>query len=392
MERRLLLLFAVACGASLANIYYAQPLLPDIAREFGASDAGAAIVVTVSQIAYSIGLLLIVPLGDLVDRRRLIAGLLLGCAACLAAAAAAASLGVLAIALALAAMASVVVQVLLPFAAVLAPAEERGRVVGEVMTGTLVGALSARTVSGLLAAFGSWRIPFAFAAVLSVLLAGTLWRALPAREPATSIRYHRLLLSIADLVRREPALRRRMAYGACGFAGFTLAWTTIPFFLAGPAYGLGPGAIGLFGLAGIAGALAARRLGRWHDRGRGRSATGWVLASVLLSWPILLLGKDWLPFVVVGLVLLDLGVQGQNVLSQGVIYSLGPENAARVTTAYVTSNFLAGAIGSAVGSLTWAAGGWEAVVTAGGGFAAIAFAIWLRQAAAAGTSVPGPVP
>ena len=261
MERRLLLLFAVACGASLANIYYAQPLLPDIAREFGASDAGAAIVVTVSQIAYSIGLLLIVPLGDLVDRRRLIAGLLLGCAACLAAAAAAPSLGVLAIALALAAMASVVVQILLPFAAVLAPAEERGRVVGEVMTGTLVGALSARTISGLLAALGSWRIPFAFAAVLSVLLAGTLWRALPAREPATSIRYHRLLLSIAGLVRREPALRRRMAYGACGFAGFTLAWTTIPFLLAGPAYGLGPGAIGLFGLAGIAGALAARRLG-----------------------------------------------------------------------------------------------------------------------------------
>jgi cyanate permease len=183
-----------------------------------------------------------------------------------------------------------------------------------------------------------------------------------------------------------------MAYGACGFAGFTLAWTTIPFLLAGPAYGLGPGAIGLFGLAGIAGALAARRLGRWHDRGRGRSATGWVLASVLLSWPVLLAGKDWLPFVVVGLVLLDLGVQGQNVLSQGVIYSLGPENAARVTTAYVTSNFLAGAVGSAVGSLTWAAGGWEAVVAAGGGFAAIACAIWLRQAAAAGTSVPGPVP
>lgn len=380
MDRRLLLLFAVACGASLANIYYAQPLLPDIARQFDVSDASAALVITISQITYSVGLLLIVPLGDLVDRRRLISGLLLACAACLAVAAAAPSLVVLIVALALGALASVVVQVLLPFAAVLAPREERGRVVGEVMTGTLVGALSARTVSGLLAALGSWRIPFAFAAVVSVLLAGALWRALPAREPATSMRYHRLLLSVAGLVRREPALRRRMAYGACGFAGFTLAWTTIPFLLAGPAYGLGPGAIGLFGLAGIAGALAARRLGGLHDRGRGRAATGWVLASVLISWPILFLGKDWLPFVVVGLVLLDLGVQGQNVLSQGVIYALGSENAGRVTTAYVTSNFLAGAFGSAVASVAWAVGGWSAVVIAGACFATLALAIWLVEA------------
>ncbi|MFT3864305.1 MAG: MFS transporter [Solirubrobacterales bacterium] len=380
MERRLLLLFAVACGASLANIYYAQPLLPDIAAEFGVADAGAAIVVTVSQIAYSVGLVLIVPLGDLVERRRLISGLLLGCAACLAVAAAAPSLVVLTAALALGALAAVVVQVLLPFAAVLAPAEERGRVVGEVMTGTLVGALSARTVSGLLAALGSWRIPFGFAAVVSVVLAVALWRALPAREPATSMRYHRLLLSVAGLVRREPALRRRMAYGACGFAGFTLAWTTIPFLLAGPAYGLGPGAIGLFGLAGIAGALAARRLGRWHDRGRGLSATGWVLASILLSWPLLFLGKEWLPFVAAGLVLLDLGVQGQNVLSQGVIYALGPENAGRVTTAYVTSNFLAGAVGSAIGGLAWSSGGWTAVTVAGAAFAALALAVWLTEA------------
>jgi predicted MFS family arabinose efflux permease len=380
VERRLLLLFAVACGASLANIYYAQPLLPDIAAQFGISDAGASIVVTVSQVAYSVGLLLIVPLGDLVERRRLIAGLLLACAGCMAVAAAAPSFAVLVGALALGALTSVVVQVLLPFAAVLAPPEERGRVVGEVMTGTLVGALSARTVSGLLASLGSWRVPFAFAALLSAALAAALWRALPAREPATLMRYHRLLLSVAALVRREPALRRRMAYGACGFAGFTLAWTTIPFLLAGPAYGLGPGAIGLFGLAGIAGALAARRLGRWHDRGRGLPATGWVLASILLSWPLLLLGKEWLPLVAVGLVLLDLGVQGQNVLSQGVIYALGPENAGRVTTAYVTSNFLAGALGSAVGSLAWAAAGWPAVVGAGAAFASLALAIWLTEA------------
>jgi predicted MFS family arabinose efflux permease len=379
IDRRLVALFAVACGASLANLYYAQPLLPAIAAQFGVSDGTAAICVTVAQIAFSVGLVLIVPLGDLLDRRRLIPLLLGVCAVALGGAAGAPSLALLAAALALAALSSVVVQVLLPFAGTLARDQERGHVVGLVMSGTLIGALSARTLSGLLAAAGSWRLPFAFAATVSAALVLVLWRALPRTRPPVSLHYGALLLSIGSLIRREPALRRRMAYGACGFAGFSLAWTTLGFVLAAPPYELGEGAIGAFGLAGIAGALAASRLGRLHDLGRGHLATGWVLTAILLSWGLLALGEDWLPLMAVGLALLDLGVQGQNVLSQGVIYALGDEGASRVTTAYVTSNFLGGALGSAAGSVAWSAGGWSAVCAVGASLAAVALVLWLAE-------------
>src|SRR5882757_3535311 len=376
IDRRLVALFAVACGASLANIYYAQPLLPEIASAFRVSDGAVAVLVTIPQIAYAIGLVLIVPLGDLLDRRRLIPALLGLAGLALAAAAAAPSLAVLTVALALGALASVVVQVLLPFAALLARPAERGHVVGLVMTGTLAGALLARTLSGLLAALGGWRLPFAFAAALSLVMAIVLFRTLPAHRPSTSVRYHRLLASVGRLIRDEPALRRRMIYGACGFAGFTLAWTTIPFALSAAPWHLGSGAIGLFGLAGVAGALCARGIGRRHDRGQGHAATGAMLVSILLSWPVLLLGDRWLPAMALGLVLLDLGVQGQNVLSQGVIYALDSGSASRVTTAYVTSNFAAGALGSAAGAWAWSLDGWTAVCVAGAALAAIALTAW----------------
>jgi predicted MFS family arabinose efflux permease len=386
IDRRLVALFAVACGASLANIYYAQPLLPDIAAAFGVSDGAVAVLVTVPQIAYALGLVLIVPLGDLVERRRLIPLLLGFAGVALAAAAAAPSLAVLTVALAVGALASVVVQVLLPFAALLARPAERGHVVGLVMTGTLAGALLARTLSGLLAAAGGWRLPFGFAAAVSLAMALVLFRALPARPPSTSVRYHRLLASVARLIREEPKLRRRMVYGACGFAGFTLAWTTLPFALSAAPWHLGAGAIGLFGLAGVGGALGARGIGRRHDRGQGRAATGAVLLAILLAWPVLLLGDHWLPAMALGLVLLDFGVQGQNVLSQGVIYALDPDSASRVTTGYVTSNFAAGALGSAAGARAWSLGGWGAVCGVGAALAATALVAWWPERRAGASS------
>jgi predicted MFS family arabinose efflux permease len=379
IDRRLVVLFAIACGASLANLYYAQPLLPAIGAQFGVSDGTAALCVTFAQIAYSIGLVLIVPLGDLLERWRLIPLLLGACALALAGAAIAPSFAVLVAALTVAAFSTVVVQILLPFAGTLARDRERGHVVGLVMSGTLIGALSARTFSGLLAAAAGWRLPFAVAAAISATLAVVLFLVLPRTRPPASLGYRSLILSVGTLIRREPALRRRMAYGACGFAGFSLAWTTLAFVLAAPPHELGEGAIGLFGLAGIAGAFGARRLGRLHDRGRGLAATGWVLAAVLLSWGLLDLGERYLPMMALGLVFLDFGVQGQNVLSQGVIYNLGTESASRVTTAYVTANFLGGALGSAAGSAAWNRGGWSAVCAVGAGLAALALGLWLIE-------------
>jgi predicted MFS family arabinose efflux permease len=170
-----------------------------------------------------------------------------------------------------------------------------------------------------------------------------------------------------------------MVFGACGYAGFSLVWTTITFLLSDPPFNYGETEIGLFGLAGLAGAIAAMRFGRLHDRGLGRIATGGVLLSIILAWPVFYLGRHSVPAILLGLVMLDFGVQGQNVLSQGAIYSLGRETTGRVTTAYVTSNFTGGAIGSAAGSVAWTAGGWLPVCCVGFAFAATAMLAWLTE-------------
>jgi predicted MFS family arabinose efflux permease len=379
VDRRLIALLAIGCGATVANLYYAQPLLSAIADQFGVSDGTAGLLVTVSQVAYGLGLVFLAPLSDLVDRRKLVATLLAITCVASAGAAAAPGFAVLALGIGVASATSVVAQVLVPFASTLAPDHERGQVVGLVMSGLLSGVLLARTLAGLIAGIWDWRTVFALAAVFMAALAVALWRAMPERRPATDLRYGALLASVGAMIRREPVLRRRMVFGACGMAGFSLVWTTLTFLLSDPPFDYGESTIGLFGLVGLAGAVAAMRMGRLHDRGRGRIATGAVLAAILLSWPILYLGRESVPLIVLGLMLLDFGVQGQNVLSQGAIYALGRETAGRVTTAYVTSNFVGGAIGSASGAIAWSAGGWLPVCAVGFAIAATALLTWLAE-------------
>lgn len=379
VDRRLIALLAVGCGATVANLYYAQPLLSAIGAHFGVSDGTAGLLVTVSQVAYGLGLVFLAPLSDLVDRRKLVATLLAISCVALAGAAAAPQFAVLALAIGVASATSVVAQVLVPFAATLAPEGERGQVVGMVMSGLLSGVLLARTLAGLVAGAAGWRTVFALAAVGMAVLALALWRAMPRLRPSTDLGYRALLASIGALIRREPVLRRRMLFGACGYAGFSLVWTTLTFLLSDPPFGFGESTIGLFGLVGLGGAVGAMRMGRLHDRGHGRIATGAVLAAILLSWPILYLGRESVPAIILGLVLLDFGVQAQNVLSQGVIYALGRETTGRVTTAYVTSNFVGGAIGSASGAVAWSAGGWLPVCAVGFGIAATALLAWLTE-------------
>jgi predicted MFS family arabinose efflux permease len=379
MSRKLIALLAIGTGVTVANLYYAQPLLDAIASQFGVSDGTAGLLVTVSQIFYGFGLVFLAPLSDLVDRRKLVVALLVVSCIALVGVAAAPQFLVLALALGVASTTSVVAQVLIPFASTLAPEGERGHVVGLVMGGLLTGVLLARTFAGLLAGATSWRVVFAVAAVAMAVLAVALWRAMPQRRPSTALRYGELLGSIGTLIRREPLLRRRMVYGSCGFAGFSLVWTTLSFLLSGPPFNFGEAEIGLFGLAGLVGAVTAMRMGRLHDRGHGRLATGAVLAAVLVSWPILIIGQHSVVAILVGLAVLDFGVQGQNVLSQGAIYALGRETTGRVTTAYVTSNFIGGAIGSAAGSVAWGAGGWGAVCGVGVAFAGVAMLFWLTE-------------
>lgn len=274
MSRRLVAVLAVACGLAVANNYYAQPLLDTIARQFGVSTGTAGLVVTLTQVGYAAGLVFLVPLGDLLERRRLVVTVLAGTALALGAAAAAPSIAVLAATATLFGCTSVVAQILVPFAATLAADEERGAVVGAVMSGLLLGVLLARTVAGLVAEAVGWRSVYLVAALLMVGLAVVLRRELPRHRVETRLSYGGLLASVLRLVRAEPVLRLRSAYGALGFAAFSVLWTSIAFLLARPPFHYGEAQIGLFGLAGAAGAAANSVAGRLSDRGWTRPATG----------------------------------------------------------------------------------------------------------------------
>jgi predicted MFS family arabinose efflux permease len=370
-------LLAVATGASVANLYYAQPLLHAIAATLDTSPAAAALLVTASQIGYAAGLILLVPLGDLLDRRLLVTRMLLACALVLVLGALAPSLWVLAIAVGIAGITSTVAQVLVPFASTLASEEERGRVVGQVMSGLLTGILVARTFSGLIAQAAGWRVVFGFAAAAMVVLAAALWRALPDVPPAGAGSYPRLLGSVASLVREEPLLRTRMAFGGLGMASFSILWTTLALLLSRAPFHFGSALIGLFGLAGVAGAVAAQAAGRAADRGSASLATGLFLLAVGAGWALLALGARSVLLLIAGIAVLDLGIQGQHILNQTVIYARRPDARSRLTTAYMTGNFACGALASALAAVVWSSGHWTAVCMLGGGCSALALVVWL---------------
>jgi predicted MFS family arabinose efflux permease len=382
----MVLLLAAACGAAVANNYYAQPLLHTIAATFGVSEATAGLLVTAGQAGYAVGLALLVPLGDLLERRRLIARMLVLTAVAQTLAAAAPTFAVLASALALAGVTSVVAQIIVPMAASLATDNERGQVVGKVMSGLIIGILLARTVSGLIASVAGWRPVYVMAAVAMLLLAAVLYRALPEVEPSERISYRALLRSVLDLVREEPVLRQRMGLGAASLGCFSILWTPLAFLLSGPPYHYGTALIGLFGLAGLAGAAAAPAAGRLADRGRGRYATLGSIVILLGSWSLLDLGAHSLAALIAGTIALDLGVQALHISNQSAIYALRPQARSRLNTAYMVAYFLGGAVLSAAASLVYTAAGWNGICALGALTAAAALWFWLatnRRAAAA---------
>jgi len=383
----MVLLLAAACGAAVANNYYAQPLLHTIATAFGVSEATAGLLVTAGQAGYAVGLALLVPLGDLLERRRLIARLLVLTAVAQALAAAAPTFAVLASALALVGVTSVVAQIIVPMAASLATDSERGQVVGKVMSGLIIGILLARTVSGLIASVAGWRPVYVMAAAAMLLLAAVLYRALPEVEPSERISYRALVRSVLDLVREEPVLRQRMGLGAASLGCFSILWTPIAFLLSGPPYHYGTALIGLFGLAGLAGAAAAPAAGRLADRGRGHYATLGAIVILLGSWSLLDLGAHSLAALIAGTIALDLGVQALHISNQSAIYALRPQARSRLNTAYMVAYFLGGAVLSAVASLVYSTAGWNGICALGALTATAALCFWLatnRRAPAAG--------
>ena len=385
IARRTVLIFAVSCGLVVANLYYAQPMLNVIGREFK-SDAGAVgLVVTLTQVGYAVGLLFVVPLGDLLNRRRLVCTVLLATTAALIAAALAPSLAVLAAVSLIIGLTSVVAQVLVPYAASLSWPEERGRVVGAVMSGLLIGILLARTFSGLVGQVSSWRVVYWLGAGLMLVLILVLRRELPRADPHPEApAYGPLLRSVGKIVREEPLLRRRSVYGALVFAAFSVFWTTAAFLLSRPPYSFGQAVIGLFGLAGVAGALCASVAGRLADRGFSRLSTGAFLLAALLSFALLALGGHLLIALILGVIVLDLGVQGTHITNQSEIYRLRPEARSRLTTAYMVTYFIGGSLGSATSAVVYARAGWGSVCLLGAAYLAIAVAYWLTELLPAG--------
>lgn len=371
----LTVLLAAACGAIVANLYYAQPLVGLIGPAIGLRPEAAGLVVTLTQLGYGAGLVLLVPLGDLVENRPLIRRTLGGVVIALLLAAAAPSAGLFLVASLLIGVTSVVAQMLVPLAAHMAPEATRGRVVGNVMSGLLLGILLARPVSSLIADAFGWRAVFQASAGLAALLFLLLPRLLPDRRPAAGATYGRLLASLWPLLRDTPVLQRRAAYQAAMFASFSLFWTAVPLELAGPRFGFSQRGIALFALAGAAGALAAPIAGRLADRGFTRPATAASLAVGALAYASTWFsGERSVAGLVAAVVVLDCAVQCNLVLGQREIYALGAETRSRLNGLYVALLFLGGAAGSALAGVLMARGGWRAVAVAGTGFLLVALA------------------
>lgn len=361
----LVVLFAFCCGAIVANLYYAQPIIELIAPDVSLSPANASLIVSLTQIGYAAGLLLLVPLADLLENRRLMLVTLGAALVCLLLAATSHSPGVFLCLSLLVGLSSVSVQMLVPLAAHLTPAEARGRVVGNIMSGLLLGILLARPAASLIADAFGWRAVFFVAAAMMALIALVIALTIPRYTPAHRAGYGQLIGSLWALLRRYPVLRQRALYQALMFALFSLFWTAAPLELTRHE-GFSQSQIALFALAGAIGAIAAPIAGRLADAGKTRGATlaALLLAPLAMAGGLLIPGQGWIGLIF-SAVLLDFAVQLNMVLGQREIYSLDPASRARLNALYMTSIFLGGAVGSAVASPLYEQWGW-AVVALGG--------------------------
>jgi predicted MFS family arabinose efflux permease len=383
IPRRMTLLLAVACGLIVANLYYAQPLAGPIGAALGLPPAATGLIVTLTQVGYGVGLLLIVPLGDLLENRGLavsMVGIAMLALVCLGIArhplpfmAAALMLG----------LGTAAVQVLVPLAAHMAPEAERGRAVGDVMSGLMLGIMLARPVSSVIAQVTAWHVVFYLSAVAMAVLMLVLHRALPIRRPASGLHYGALLASMVRLAVSTPILQRRALYHACLFAAFSLFWTAVPLLLAGPAFHLTQGGIALFAFAGVAGAVSAPLAGRVADRGWTRWATACAMVAVGLAFLMTRLGQDGSPvalgWLVAGAIVLDFGVAANLTLGQRAIFSLGPASRGRLNGLYMATFIAGGGVGSAVGGWAFAVGGWDLTLWIGFALPVVALAYFATE-------------
>lgn len=379
----LIILLATACGIIVANLYYAQPLIGLISNEIGLSNSSAGLIVTLTQIGYVVGLLFLLPLGDIVENKKLILILLFLSAFALISMVFVKSATLLLIASFFIGLGSVAAQVLVPLVSYLSSENARGRVVGNVMSGLLLGIMLARPISSLVADIWGWNAIFALSATVIIVLAFVLSKVLPTRKPKAKTNYIALLNSMWQLLRTTPILRRRAIYHACVFGAFSLFWTTVPLLLSSPAFHFSQTAIALYALVGITGAIAAPIGGRLADLGWTRPATGIALTVVIISLILPLFIQSSSPFgiavLVIAAILLDMGVSANLVLSQRLIFSLSPEIRSRLNGLFMAIFFLGGAVGSFIGGWAYALGGWNLTLWIGIAFPTIALLYFARE-------------
>jgi predicted MFS family arabinose efflux permease len=369
MPAWLMLLVAAACGLIVANLYYAQPLVGLISQAVGLRPEAAGVIVTLTQVGYGAGLLLVVPMGDLFENRRLVLVLLALLVVALGAAVSASGPTAFLAASLMIGFTAVAVQVLVPYASHLAPEAIRGRVVGNVMSGLMFGIMLARPVSSMITHLWSWKAVYAASAVAMLALGVVLRLLMPPRRPHGAIGYAALLGSLGGILARYAVLRRRALYQAGMFGAFSVFWTVTPLYLSSPAFGLTQRGIAIFALVGVAGAVAAPIAGRVADRGRTRSASAFCMLSGIAAFAMTLLAPAGstlgLGLLVAAAVLLDFGVSGNLVLGQRAIYGLAAELRSRVNGLYMATFFLGGAAGSALGGWCYARFGWPGAALVG---------------------------
>ena len=396
--RGMLPVLALSSGVAVAANYYLHPLLELMARDLGVGVGVMGVVSALALAGYALGLLLVVPLGDVVDRRPLVTGVLGVTCLCLGLVAVAPSVPVLGLAALGIGLSSVVAQVLVPYAVSSADDASRGRVAGTMTSGILLGIVTARVVAGLLGTVVGWRLVYAGAAGLTAAVLVLLLRRLPSeterqrRSGRPDVPYRELLASVFRLAREQQGLRVRAAYGACGLAVFSSVWTALAFHLR-EAFGLGAAAVAAVAALGLAGVLVAPRVGAVADRGHVTAVTGLSYAALLLSTGLLALGGGSLPVLLLGLVVMDLAVQCGHVANLGVVYRLAPHARSRATTVHMTTVFLGGAAASVLSAAAYGRLGWSGVVAVSAAFAAASLGLWLaRLRVAAPTELDEPWP
>ena len=352
---------AVSTGIIVANLYYCQPLIVLIASEFKIPTSNAGTITYLTQAGYAIGLFFMVPLGDKIERKKQILITTFASVITLIIAATAKSFFILQIASLLIGITSIVPQLILPLAASLSTADQRGKVIGTIMSGLLVGILLSRTLSGFIGEIWGWRAMFWIASGICLLIFFIIQKKFPVNKPQFQGTYGQLIQSLFTLIKTQPLLREATLINVFSFAQFGAFWTTMVLLLSGEPFHFNSATIGLFGIVGASGALAAPLVGKIGDKGSSRVVVGYGCLLMLISFIVFYFSINSVLGICIGIVLVDVGVQGVHISNQTRVYSLIPEARNRLNTVFMSFSFLGTAAGSAYGLLLWKLGGWHAV-------------------------------